>query len=43
MGIEAIYNRRSIRKYTSKEIPVDIFNKILDAARTGWGCCTWIF
>jgi len=34
MSIEAIYNRRSIRKYKSKEIPIDILNKILDAGRT---------
>lgn len=33
MSIEAIYNRRSIRKYKSKEIPIDILNKILDAGR----------
>ncbi|WP_123054494.1 nitroreductase family protein [Clostridium sp. JN-1] len=33
MSIEAIYNRRSIRKYKSKEIPIDIINKIVDAGR----------
>ncbi|WP_279220923.1 hypothetical protein [Clostridium fermenticellae] len=43
MSIKAIYNRRSTRKYKSKETPIDILNKILDAARTGWDCYTWIF
>ncbi|AZV58355.1 nitroreductase family protein [Clostridium sp. AWRP] len=33
MSIEAIYNRRSIRKYKSKEIPIDIINKILESGR----------
>ena len=33
MSLGAISNRRSIRKYKSKEIPIDILNKILEAGR----------
>ena len=30
---EAIYNRRSIRRYEDKPVPDDMLNKVLDAAR----------
>ena len=33
MNIDAIYNRRSIRKYKPDEVSIDILNKILDAGR----------
>lgn len=33
MSIEAIYNRRSIRKYKNDPLPIDIIEKIIDAGR----------
>ena len=33
MSIEAIYNRRSIRKYKNNPVPIDIIEKIIDAGR----------
>ena len=33
MSADAIYNRRSIRKYKPDKVSVDILNKILDAGR----------
>lgn len=33
MSTKEIYDRRSIRKYKQDEVPVDVLNQILDAAR----------
>lgn len=33
MGIPAIYNRKSIRKFKQTEIPIEVVNQIIDAAR----------
>ena len=33
MNTDAIYNRRSIRKYKTDKVSIDILNKILDAGR----------
>jgi len=33
MGIDAIYNRRSIRKYKPDKVSIDILNEILEAGR----------
>ena len=36
---DAIYNRRSIRKFSDKEVPNDDLYKILDAARWAPSAC----
>lgn len=33
MAINSIYDRRSIRKFQEKDVPVELLNKILDAGR----------
>lgn len=33
MSIEAIYNRKSIRKYKNNPVPIDIIEQIIDAGR----------
>ncbi len=33
MAIDSIYDRRSIRKFQEKDVPVELLNKILDAGR----------
>lgn len=33
MALDAIYSRRSIRKFQKKDIPLEIINKVLDAGR----------
>lgn len=33
MAINSIYDRRSIRKFQDKDIPIELLNKILDAGR----------
>ena len=33
MSVDAIYERRSIRKFQQKEVSLEIINKILDAGR----------
>ena len=33
MAIQSIYQRRSIRKFQDKDVPIEVLNKILDAGR----------
>lgn len=33
MSINSIYERRSIRKFTEKEVSVNLINQIIDAGR----------